>query len=351
MEDTNELLSGERIYPISFNEAAIDHKERYQLALNYISRDDNILDCATGAGYGAYYLAVNSNCNSVVGIDINEHAINWANENFKTQKNIYLKTDLLEDFSGSLPNNDYDLVTCFETIEHLKDDYGFLKRLSGCMKPGGILIISSPNEEVIPCLANPFYPGGKNPYHHRHYAPSELKNLLNDCGFSIIEAYTQCPDKIVKGENGFVIIYVCKYNNMDHKYSMNTLEQSIEKLSVIQMNRHYQFLNNSLSNSIDFTLINKRIDEILVSNYAFMEVYELIEGSKINLAYQALDQIDEKVCPEKNFLKGLIYQTSGDLYKAIESYTILLSEENRINPIIYSVAKEQFHKIIEMLPK
>ncbi|MEE9464694.1 MAG: class I SAM-dependent methyltransferase [Candidatus Neomarinimicrobiota bacterium] len=49
-------------------------------------------------------------------------------------------------------NNQYDIVCCFETLEHTGDYMKGLRNLVNACKPGGYLIVSVPNEVGLPGL-------------------------------------------------------------------------------------------------------------------------------------------------------------------------------------------------------
>ncbi|GAV26146.1 glycosyltransferase group 1 family protein [Carboxydothermus islandicus] len=235
------VANGERQYPKFFNEASLDHQERYHFALSFVKKDANILDAATGVGYGAFYLATNSNCKSITAIDISDEALKWANCYFNHNKIKYLKLDLTHDFATELGFETFDLITSFETIEHLEKDEILLKNFYKVLKNDGILIISAPNEELIPHLDNPFYQGGINPFHYRHYTLEELEKLLKKAGFFVKGYYTQFFDKVLKGYGGLVNILVC--SKVEQKKEM------IEKIDfeVIKWNRErYIKLRDSL---------------------------------------------------------------------------------------------------------
>ena len=192
----------------------------YQLALNYIKSGDCVLDAGTGTGHGSYHMAVNSECEVVVGLDVSDYALEWARTNFSTSKNIYYNVDLARDFTPKLPQNQFDVATCFNTIEHLVESKPFFEKINALLKSDGIFLISSPNEDITTCTENLFYKGRKNSYQHRHYTPEKLKQILRKCGFFIVDAFTICPNKMVRGEHGSVITYVCK--NIDKKYCLWT---------------------------------------------------------------------------------------------------------------------------------
>jgi 2-polyprenyl-3-methyl-5-hydroxy-6-metoxy-1,4-benzoquinol methylase len=48
----------------------------------------------------------------------------------------------IEDFK---PNEKYDMVTCFQTIEHLNDPRQFISNMKNFLKPGGFMVISCHN--------------------------------------------------------------------------------------------------------------------------------------------------------------------------------------------------------------
>jgi SAM-dependent methyltransferase len=63
----------------------------------------------------------------------------------------------------------FDLIVCFEVLEHLDDPEAGLDELARVLAGGGLLAASSPNRRVFP-------PG--NPHHVREYVPEELRDSL-----------------------------------------------------------------------------------------------------------------------------------------------------------------------------
>jgi SAM-dependent methyltransferase len=45
----------------------------------------------------------------------------------------------------TIDNNTYDIITCIEGIEHVENSFHVCRELSRILKPGGILILSTPN--------------------------------------------------------------------------------------------------------------------------------------------------------------------------------------------------------------
>ena len=68
-----------------------------------------------------------------------------------------------------LPSDSFDMVVCFEVIEHVQDTDAVLDELTRVLRPDGLLAISSPNRDTYP-------PG--NPHHVHEFQPDELRKAL-----------------------------------------------------------------------------------------------------------------------------------------------------------------------------
>jgi len=158
-----------------------DHLARYFFASKY-TKGCNVLDAACGAGYGSLIIATIGNAINVDAIDMDKESIHFANKNYNCKK-IYFEISNLLNWNKI---NYYDVVICFETIEHISEYIKCLKVLYSNLKKGGKLIISSPNREVTSpntsLLDKP-----KNIYHCQEFKIQELKQLLNKQGFTISE--------------------------------------------------------------------------------------------------------------------------------------------------------------------
>lgn len=67
-----------------------------------------------------------------------------------------------------LDDNVYDAVFSFQVIEHIQDDFLYLKEIHRVMKPGAVVLITTPNRKMSL---------SRNPWHIREYLPQELKSL------------------------------------------------------------------------------------------------------------------------------------------------------------------------------
>jgi len=162
-----------------------DHLERYKFATKF-AKGKNILDIASGTGYGSKML-LDAGAKSVLGVDIDRKLVNYSKEIYKT-KNIEFQ---LGDITTFKINSKFDMITCFETIEHIKDDNLAIQNLFSLLKDDGLLFISSPNRPITSPNAKLITDKPSNKYHMREYLVDELVSLLERHGFKIEGKYGQ----------------------------------------------------------------------------------------------------------------------------------------------------------------
>jgi len=140
-----------------------EHLARYWFAQSLAS-GRRVLDAGCGTGYGTQMIA-DSGATSTVGVDISEAALGAAAE--RIDEHVGLKQGDLCDLPFAAAS--FDLVVCFEAIEHVVDPERALDELRRVLSGTGILLISSPNRRE--------YPAG-NPHHVHEYVPEELEETL-----------------------------------------------------------------------------------------------------------------------------------------------------------------------------
>ncbi|MBU1701980.1 MAG: class I SAM-dependent methyltransferase [Candidatus Eisenbacteria bacterium] len=165
--------SGERI--------EADHMERYRFASGF-AQGRTVLDIACGVGFSApLFLAAGAA--RYVGVDLNEQLIQYAARTYGSEKARFVAGDICTYEDGER----YDLVVCYETIEHIKDYRSALGNLYHLLNTDGVLIISSPHRLITSPRANSLTDKPSNEFHIQEFTPEELLPELKAAGFSTLE--------------------------------------------------------------------------------------------------------------------------------------------------------------------
>lgn len=153
--------TGERFVPEAMAGSLIEaeHYARYCFGADS-APGRRVLDAGCGVGWGSRILHM-SGAASVIGVDVDAGALADARRRVPGVE--FVLGDL-----AKLPFQDarFDLVTCFEAIEHVADPRAVLDELRRVLAPGGVVFVSSPN----PCV----YPAG-NAFHVHEFEPEELR--------------------------------------------------------------------------------------------------------------------------------------------------------------------------------
>jgi SAM-dependent methyltransferase len=135
-----------------------------------------VLEAGCGEGYGAELLADVSG--RVIALDYDALAI--AHVGTRYPRVSAVRTNLV-----ALPVGDgrADTVVSLQVIEHLWEQERFLRECRRVLRPGGALLLSTPNRIT-------FSPGREapiHPFHTRELSATELAGLISDAGFTDLE--------------------------------------------------------------------------------------------------------------------------------------------------------------------
>ncbi|MGB3484077.1 MAG: class I SAM-dependent methyltransferase [Mycobacterium sp.] len=149
------------------------HEVVYQQLTNRcVGRD--VLEAGFGEGYGADLLA--GVARSVIGVDYDESAVAHVQSR-------YPRVQAIQGNLAELPleAESVDIVVNFQVIEHLWDQSQFVGECRRVLRPGGVLLMSTPNRITFsPGLDTPL-----NPFHTRELNAAELTELLVTGGFTM----------------------------------------------------------------------------------------------------------------------------------------------------------------------
>jgi len=133
-----------------------------------------VLEAGCGEGYGADLLARTASV--VVGLDYDVSTVEHLAAAYPAVRPLRGNLAALP-----LGMSTVDVVANLQVIEHLWDQPGFLAECHRVLRPGGRLLVTTPNRIT-------FSPGRDtplNPFHTRELAGDELAELLVGAGFEI----------------------------------------------------------------------------------------------------------------------------------------------------------------------
>lgn len=129
-----------------------------------------------GCGHGFFVDVLLAKGLNVQGFDI-------GSEKIAVEKGSITYADNFESYKGT----DFDLITAWHVIEHMRDVNQTIRQLAGRLRPGGKLLIGVPNIESSGSLQfGQKWGWFQQPYVHiSHFGPDTLSKLLQNHGFTI----------------------------------------------------------------------------------------------------------------------------------------------------------------------
>ena len=151
-------------------------KAEFRQASLEITPKDKVLD--VGSGIGNFSVLCTGQYR---GVETNPRAVEDA---ANLGRNVHLG------FVQDEEPNSFDVVTVFQVLEHVEDPKPFLTACVKCLRPGGRLIVSTPNVNgIMGYLSNEIlnYP----PHHMSWWSASSLQALIADCGCEIDKVWEE----------------------------------------------------------------------------------------------------------------------------------------------------------------
>ncbi len=160
-------------------------QQRYFFVLPYI-RQKTILDCACGIGWGSYVMSM-SGAGKITAVDVSLNAISAACKYYSRPNIEYICADFL---ATSFDYEQVDIITSFETLEHIQNPEKYLSKLKEVCHEGTLLFLSSPNALAFKAgLARAPY----NPFHVDEYSKEQVVTMFSKTGWNVVSYLGQHP--------------------------------------------------------------------------------------------------------------------------------------------------------------
>ena len=137
------------------------HVIAYKEAAEIIS--GTVLEIGSGEGFGITELAPNTEHY----IAVDKYKTSISKELQANNKITFIQTEVPP--LKEIEDNSVDFVVTFQVIEHIKDDEQFLHEIHRVLKPGGKVILTTPN--IMMSIT-------RSPWHIREYTPGQMGEIL-----------------------------------------------------------------------------------------------------------------------------------------------------------------------------
>lgn len=153
-------------------------KNKISYLTNYIPKG-NILE--VGCGHGFFLEAACGTGIHVSGIDVSREAVSYAKKHGGD-----VRVGMLT--SKTYPQDSFDGVVAFQLIEHIQEPAAFLRIVYQIMKPGGVVMFTTPNEGgYLKKLLGIRWMGFRHREHLYFFSPKTITVLLTKAGFTDIQ--------------------------------------------------------------------------------------------------------------------------------------------------------------------
>jgi 2-polyprenyl-3-methyl-5-hydroxy-6-metoxy-1,4-benzoquinol methylase len=142
-----------------------------------------ILDAGAGFGQYTYWLHTQNKNWKILSVDVKEEQVADCNNFFKSIQADNIRFEV-QDLTRFVNVNSYDLVVCVDVMEHIEEDVQVFRNFYASMKPGAMLIISTPSDQG----GSDVHDGDQSSFIEEHvrdgYNIIEIQQKLKTAGFT-----------------------------------------------------------------------------------------------------------------------------------------------------------------------
>jgi len=135
-----------------------------------------------GAGTGTYSALLQPYAERLILVEPSPNLAAELRSRFEGEKEISVIEDSLETHVSDREDSSTDTIVLINVLEHIKDDKNILDEFYRVLKPGGNLLL------FVPALNFLFSNMDRVLKHYRRYNLKDLGSIVEDSGFTIIDA-------------------------------------------------------------------------------------------------------------------------------------------------------------------
>jgi len=203
------------------------------IVVDLLKDNRNVTVLEAGCGSLSHFNHAKVGNTHLVGIDISPEQL---------AKNTYLHESILGDIQDpkALPPSSYDLIICWDVLEHLPDPTIALRNFTRATKDGGLILLASPNVFTVRGLITKFTPHLLHVWFYRYVAGHKEAGSPGSWPFRSYHRFAMSPPSIKKfaSESGLTVELerYTTWKTHEYKYSLFRiiwpfLEKSISALS------------------------------------------------------------------------------------------------------------------------
>jgi SAM-dependent methyltransferase len=165
----------------------------YSLAGKHVRSGDRILEIGCGRGY--FLARMERTAREAIGLELNSLAI------AETVASAEVKPMTVEALAAS-GETQFDSVWSFQVLEHVSDPASLIRAGLACLRPGGLLGLSTPNGAHRPFIERDD-PLDMPPHHVGHFSEAVYRRIADLVGVEVIAIHQQVrgfePETVTEG--------------------------------------------------------------------------------------------------------------------------------------------------------
>jgi 2-polyprenyl-3-methyl-5-hydroxy-6-metoxy-1,4-benzoquinol methylase len=147
----------------------------------------SILDAGSGFGQYSYYLARKNKSWTITGVDVKEEQVTDCN-GFFSKMGMSNAAFSVGDLTIFRKDEIFDLILSVDVMEHILEDVEVFKNFHASLKPGGMVLISTPSDQGGSDVHDQDHESFIDEHVRDGYNISEIQEKLKQAGFKKTEA-------------------------------------------------------------------------------------------------------------------------------------------------------------------